>query len=82
MPWWWIAYAVILIISTALQIALRPKNNAPKLLPGTLDNIPIAEQGARIPVLLGRGYLRQPNVVWYGRAHAEPIKYSGGGASS
>lgn len=78
----WIIYLVVLIIATVLSIVLRPKPVVPKLLPGQVSNVPVAEQGKPIPVLFGTRYIRQPNVVWWGQVRAVPIVRKMGGGKS
>jgi len=76
-----IIYIVLLIVSTVLQIVLRKKPATPHLLPSDLENIPVAERGKPIPVVLGLGFIKQPNVVWWGRVKSEPITVKTGGKS-
>lgn len=76
-----LAFIIVTVISSVLSMVLKPKSNMPKLLPGEIDNVPTAEQGSKKPVLFGRGYFRQPNVVYWGHVHAEPITVSSGGKS-
>lgn len=78
----WIIYIVVMVISTVLQIVLRPKPNVPHVLPGQVNNVPIAEQGKPIPVVFGTRYVRQPNVVWWGLARPVPIMRKLGGGKS
>jgi hypothetical protein len=78
----WIIYIVVLIIATVLAVVLRPKPNIPNLLPGQVTNVPVAEQGKPIPVIFGTRYIRQPNVVWWGKVRPQPItRLMGGGKS-
>ena len=76
-----IIYIVLLIISTVLTLVLNPKPKVPKLLPSEIDNVPIATAGKPIPVVFGRRFVRQPNVVWWGDVEAEPITMDTGGGS-
>ena len=78
-----IIYYVVMIVSTIASIvmALTRKSNVPNLLPSSVDNIPVAQAGKPIPVVLGRRFVRQPNVVWWGDVKAEPITMSTGGGS-
>lgn len=68
-----IAQIVLMVISTILQLVLAPKPHIPKLTPKTMENVPIAERGATIAVVLGTRYVRQANVVWYGDVQNQPI---------
>jgi hypothetical protein len=81
-----VAYLVILVISILSSIAnmimaALNKPKVPQLLPSNIDNVPVAEAGKSIPVVLGRRYVRQPNVVWWGHVKAVPITVSMGGKS-
>jgi len=76
-----IIYLILLVISTVLQLLLTPKPKTPKLMPSDIENVPIATAGKPIPVVLGRRFVRQPNVVWWGDVEAEPITMETGGSS-
>jgi len=79
-----IIYYVLMIALTIAQVvmALTRKSSVPNLLPSAIDNVPVAEAGKPIPVVFGRRFLRQPNVVWWGDVKAEPITMKTGGGSS
>lgn len=69
---------VLAVVSTALSIALQPRQIPPPAA-GIGDlQAPIAEEGRPIPVVFGTVLLRAPNVVWYGDLTTEPVKFSGG----
>lgn len=78
----WIIYIVVMVIATVLSVVLRPKPNIPQLLPGQVDNVPVAEEGKPIPVIFGTRYVRQPNVVWWGKVRPVPIVKELSGGSS
>ena len=71
-------YLVLMVVSTALQMAMAPKSNGPKLEAGKLDT-PTAEEGASIPVIFGTVIIKSSNVVWYGDSKTTEIKASAGG---
>ena len=80
-----IIYYVIMIAATIYNIVMMftRKSNVPNLLPSDIDHIPVAEAGKPIPVVFGRRFVRQPNVVWWGDVKTEAIKKKmGGGGSS
>lgn len=75
---------VLVIASTIANIimALLNKPKIPGLLPSEVNNVPVATAGKPIPVVIGRRFVRQPNVVWWGDVKAEPITMSLGGGGS
>lgn len=72
------AYLAILVVSSVIVAALTPRPPAPK--PAALEDfdLPIAEDGAPMPVVFGEVTLRGPNVLWYGDLVVHPIKKKGG----
>lgn len=74
---------ILVIASTIANVimALLNKPAVPNLLPSDVSNIPVATAGKPIPVVFGRRFIRQPNVVWCGDVKAEPIKQKIGGGS-
>lgn len=74
MGWIQIAiYIAVLVISYLLTP--KPKSNKPA--PGTFE-VNSATEGAPIPVLFGRKWVRQSNLSWYGDPRVQPIKAKGG----
>lgn len=73
--WWNIA---MLVISSAISYALRPKPVAPK--PASLSDFdaPTVDANRPIPIVFGTVWLRGPNVVWYGDLRTTPIKTKSG----
>lgn len=72
----WIQVAIwIAAIVISYLLAPKPKSNNPA--PGTFE-APTASEGSPIPVLFGRRWVRQANVVWYGDLLVQPIKAKGG----
>lgn len=71
-------YLIVLIVSSIVSYALRPKPPVPK--PAALEDfdIPVAEQGRPIPVVFGTILLTGPNVLWYGDLRTSAIKEKGG----
>ena len=69
---------ILLVVSSIVSYALRPKPPVPK--PAALEdfNIPVAEQGRPIPVVFGTILLTGPNVLWYGDLRTSAIKEKGG----
>lgn len=72
------AYFIVLVVSTAISIALAPKPPSPK--PATLADfdVPTAEEGRPIPVVFGTKVIRGANVVWYGDLSTQAIRKKGG----
>ena len=66
------------ILSLITAIIFKPKSQAQP--PAGLNELklPIAEDGAEIPVVFGCRYLRGANCVWYGDYRTTPIKVKGG----
>jgi len=69
---------ILLVVSSIVSYALRPKPPVPK--PAALEDfdIPVAEQGRPIPVVFGTILLTGPNVLWYGDLRTTPIKEKAG----
>lgn len=69
---------ILLVVSSIVSYALRPKPPVPK--PAALEDfdIPVAEQGRPIPVVFGTMLLTGPNVLWYGDLRTTPIKEKAG----
>lgn len=69
---------ILLVVSSIVSYALRPKPPVPK--PAALEDfdIPVAEQGRPIPVVFGTILLTGPNVLWYGDLRTSAIKEKGG----
>lgn len=80
------AQAVVMIASIVLTVAslaislvqmLTYKSPEPPVPPPqAISFIPTAEQGKAIPVVFGTRIVTQPNVVWWGHAHATKNKVS------
>lgn len=70
-------YLVVLIVSSLLQYALRPKPAAPK--PATLSdfNVPVVQDGKPVAVVFGDVWVDDANVLWYGDVGSSPIKSKG-----
>jgi hypothetical protein len=71
-------YAIALIVSVALSVAMRPRPQAQK--PPALADfaVPTAEEGREIVVIFGEVWIEDPNVLAYGDLRTTPIKASGG----
>lgn len=67
---------IFLIVSAALSYYLAP--TPPKPAPGKLSNMPIADQGAPVGLLMGRRVIKQPGCVWWGDVRTTPIKVKAG----
>ena len=76
-----IIYIVVLVLATVLELLLTKKPSTPNLTPSALQAIPVATQGKSIPVVLGKRFIRQPNVVWWGDVESDPITMQAGGSS-
>lgn len=73
-----LTYFIVLVVTTAISIALAPKPPSPK--PASLADfdVPTAEEGRPIPVVFGTKVIRGANVVWYGDLRTEAIRKKGG----
>ena len=71
----WVIQLIISLVATAISYALTPSPQKPS--PGKIQNLPIADQGAPIPVLFGTRIIKRPNVVWWGDVRTEPVKAKG-----
>lgn len=71
-----IASFVIAIAFAVVGELLRPKQNPPNAKAAALDefDIPTAEEGRAIPVIVGRVKVTGANVTWYGDLELVPIK--------
>jgi hypothetical protein len=67
-------YALLALASYLL--APKPKSAPPAKISD--NDIPIAEDGASIPVVFGTRDIAGPNVVWYGHVKTVAIKSKGG----
>lgn len=68
--------AVLFVGSLVASLLLMPKPKIENARPQGLDDLqyPRAEEGAPVPLILGRGRLRGPNTLWVGDFEARPIK--------
>lgn len=75
--WGQIAYWVIMAV---VAYSTRPKNKqqSPAATSFQDVDIPIAEEGANIPVLFGTRDIKNSSVAWYGDYSARAIKKKGG----
>lgn len=72
-------FVASLIISLVLMVVgelLRPKQTPPNAKPSSLDDfdLPTAEEGRSIPVIVGKVKINGPNVTYYGDLEVEPLK--------
>ena len=67
---------IIWAVTTAISYFLAPKPPTPQ--PGKLQNLPLADQGTSVAVLLGRRVIKVPTCVWWGNTRTTPIKVSSG----
>lgn len=71
-------YIIMLVISLAVSIAMRPKPQNAKP-PALADfSVPTAEEGRDIQVIFGECWIDDPNVLWFGDLRTTPIKADGG----
>lgn len=63
------------VFTSVVSYLLTPKPKAPK--PGTFD-VPTVEEGARIGVLYGSGWITSPVIHWWGDTRTTAIKQKGG----
>ena len=61
---WW-------IVTSYISYLLSPKPATPQ--PGRVD-MPTVEEGRKIGVLFGSGWLKGPHVFWWGDVKTTPIK--------
>lgn len=72
------AQLAIIVVSSLLSNALRPKVAPPK--PAGIEDVdaPTAEEGKPIPVVFGTVWITSPNLIWYGDLRTTPITKKGG----
>lgn len=70
-----VAWAVALVVAVKFATP-KPQNAKPPALEDL--QLPIAEEGAEIPVLFGTRDLKGPNCVWYGDLRLVPVRAKGG----
>lgn len=71
-------YIIMLVVSLAVSLAMRPKPQNAKP-PALADfSVPTAEEGRDIQVIFGEVWIDDPNVLWYGNLRTTPIKAEGG----
>lgn len=63
---------VIAIVLAVISYVLAPKPAKPQ--PGTLQGVPIADQGTPIAVVFGTRLVKQPVVTWWGDVRTEAIR--------
>lgn len=59
------------IVTTIISYALQPK--PPKPQPGRVD-FPTVEEGRKIGVLFGSGWIDGPHIFWWGDVRTTAIK--------
>lgn len=66
----------LFVVSLAASLLLTPKTKVENARASSLDdtNFPRSEEGAPVPLILGRVLLRGPNTGWVGDFEAVPIK--------
>lgn len=71
-------YLIVFVIALAISSAMQPKQ--PEQKPVSLGdfNMPTAEPGRPIPVVMGTYTIKSPNIVWYGDLGSTPVKTKGG----
>lgn len=73
---------VLMVVSTIVSMALRPKA-IPPMAAGLSDfKAPTAGEGRVIPEVIGTVRVQGPNVVWYGNPYTDPIPAPSGGSGS
>jgi len=70
-------YLAILVISSLLQYALRPRVPAPKAATLSDFNIPVVQDGKPVAVVFGDVWVDDANILWYGGLGSQPIKKKG-----
>ena len=78
MAWNFIVQLAVLVVTTAISIALAPKPERPK--PAALSDfdLPTADPSRPIPIVFGTWKVKGPNVVWYGNLRTIAIRKKGG----
>ena len=79
MVWNFIVQLVIAIVVSFISAALAPKPPGRKPAALTDFDVPTAEEGRPIPVVLGSVTVQGGNVIWYGDLKYEAVKKSSGG---
>ena len=76
-PMTWV-YVIMLVVSLAMSLANRPKNQNAKP-PGLTDfDMPTVQEGREVKKIFGRVWVDDPNVLWFGTLRTRPIRASGG----
>lgn len=71
-------YAIVLLLSIVLSVAMRPKPQSQKP-PALADfGVPTAEEGREVLVIFGEVWVEDPNVLAYGDLRTTPIKAKSG----
>lgn len=71
-------YIIMLVVSLAVSLAMRPKPQNAKP-PALADfSVPTAEEGRDVQVIFGENWVEDPNVLYYGNLRTTPIKAEGG----
>jgi hypothetical protein len=65
----------MMVVSYLIQAAMAPKPKQPSV--GQMD-IPVAEEGASIPVIFGTVVVKDAQVLWYGDSSTTEITSDGG----
>jgi len=69
---------IIWVVFTVLSALLAPKPKPPKPAALSEFDVPTAENGRPIPVVLGTCWIKSPNIIWFGDLRSDPIYYEGG----
>lgn len=78
MVWWWIPYAIQLVLAAGSYFLARSMAPDPQNAVAGKVRAPSAEEGGNIPVLFGTRTIASQNVIWYGDIRIVPIMSEGG----
>ncbi len=71
-------YLLVSVALAFLSYLLAPKPESPNAHNLKDFDVPMADPSKEITVVFGTGWLKDPNVVWYGDLGTSPIESSSG----
>ncbi|MCD9097036.1 hypothetical protein [Luteimonas fraxinea] len=76
-PYTWV-YIIVMLLSIAISLAMMPKPQNAKP-PALADfDAPVSEDGRDVAWLHGECWMKDPNVLWWGRLRTTPIRTKSG----
>lgn len=76
-PYTWV-YLILMVVSLAISLSMRPKSQNTKPPAVEEFDAPIIEEGADIQWLHGECWLKAPNLGWWGNLRTTPIRTKSG----